>query len=108
MMLNPEIQKFIGEIKKLNVTGCILVPQSDRPALLSALKQASVIIGDKPQPGRVTYYLIKPQEPLTSPIPPALFIATEEDYSRHPPWAEQIRQKADYFLNVKSADRGFD
>lgn len=100
-MLNPEIQKFIAEIKKLNCIACLLVPANGRAALLGALRKASVLIGDKPQAGRVTYYLIEPKQALPSTTTPALFIATEEDYLKFPTWAEQIRTKAEYFLNVK-------
>ena len=101
-MLHPEIIQFIGELKKLNGIGCILAPQAARATFLTLLNQASVIIGDKPQPGRVTYYVICPKEPLPATIPPALLIATEEDYSNHPDWAEQVRNRASYFFNVRN------
>ena len=99
-MLSQEVRRFIEELKTMNTTGCILIPRAGLPRLMAALKKSLVIIGDKVQERRVTYYEIHPEASLPDAVPPALWIACEEDYSANPAWAGEIRRHAGYFLNV--------
>ena len=100
-ILSLEIQKFIQELKELGTIGCLLVSQAGLEKLLAAFAKASAIIGPEVQPGRVTHYNRTGNDALGSIEPPALLVVTEEDYSKYPEWAQEIRDQASYFLNVK-------
>ena len=101
MILSQEVQRFIDEIKTLNEVGCITVPTHSLETLTEALDQSELIIGSTPQPHRVTYYKVDPENTFPEIQPPAMLVVTEEDYSSDENWQERVRNVAAYFLNVK-------
>lgn len=99
-ILHPDIQEFIGQIKKLNDIGCLRVPRNGMKRLIGMLATASVIIGPKPIHGRVTYYQVSKKTDLDEIKAPAVLIIAEEDFS-DAVFADRIRDKAAYFMQVK-------
>ena len=98
--LHPDIREFIGEIKTLNTVGCLRVPKENLKKLTLMLDKASVIIGSNPAPDRVTYYKIGKKTKLDDIQPPAILVVTEEDYNDDA-FADRIRDKSGYFMQVK-------
>lgn len=99
-MLSQQIQEFINEIRMLNEVGCLTVPKQNLAKLITLLKQANLLVSEKPQAGKVVYRVLKPKDVLTQITKPMVLIVTEEDYSADEKWCESVREVAAYFLNV--------
>ena len=71
---------------------CVLVDEKDRQKLLEDLQ--------KEKSFGVAYVVVDKKTGLEKISPPALLIVTEEDYASDEKFAESIRAKAAYFLNM--------
>ena len=99
-MLSQQIQEFINEIRVLNEVGCLTVPKQNLAKLLTLLKQADLLVSEKPQAGKVVYCVLTLKDALTQITKPMVLIVTEEDYSADEKWRESVREVVAHFLNV--------
>ena len=88
MLLNPEIQEFIDSLRELKAVGCVLAPAKSLSGLASRLQV------------EVPCLWIRPKDSLPPVSPPAVLLASEEEYSANPDWAEEVRNVAGYFINL--------
>lgn len=112
-MLSQAVFKFIQEIKQLNTIGCITVDQESLKRLAQTFQQADLVLTstlpeepqkDSQEKSKTTpmpYVILSAKNPLPPKTKPCIWVITEEDYSNHPSWAQEIRNHADYFLNVR-------
>lgn len=108
IMLSQQIQEFINDLRTMakehqeHAVGCLTVSKKGLEKLTAALDTVPLLVGNTVKKGRVTYHVADKKTDLTVINPPALLVVTEEDYGRDPVFAETIRSKAAYFLNVAS------
>ncbi|KXK21638.1 MAG: hypothetical protein UZ18_ATM001000261 [Armatimonadetes bacterium OLB18] len=88
-MLNPEIREFIESLRQLPAVGCVLSPAK-------SLSRIAALLGQE-----ISCLQVDSARSLPTVKAPALLLASEEDYSNHPDWAEKLRGLAGYFLNLE-------
>lgn len=107
-MLSQPIQEFINDLRTMalghpeHAVGCLTVPRKGLEKLTAALDTVPLLVGKTLKKGRVSYHVIDKTTDLERISSPALLVVTEEDYGRDPVFAERVRSKAAYFLNVAS------
>ena len=97
-MLSQRVQEFIHNIGIMarahseNGISCLLVVKDKLKELVSELKNANI--------EGISFAIVDRKTGLEEIKPPALLVVTEEDYASDESFAESIRAKAAYFLNI--------
>ena len=97
-MLNREIGEFLETLDRLTAIGCLLFPEADREAWIFALKRQA----EAPNPAiRIPCFWIRSKGALPSPLAPALWMVSEEEYSEDFELRRKIHAVVGYFLNLR-------
>ena len=92
-MISKEIQEFIGQMKKLNSVGCILVADKSLQKLLRSLDESKEKIA-------LPHLVVTRKTQLEGIKRPSILVISEKEYASENSFTESIREKADYFINI--------
>lgn len=99
-MISNEIREFIGQMKTLGSVGCILVADASLKKLVAALGEAVDIVSRTPVKGRVVWRVADRKTNIAKISLPSILVVSEKEYAADKNFAERVRGKAAYFINV--------